>query len=120
AETIACLTSIFARVKQAYEAIKDSAPLSAAAAAESPRTPETQPVVTTTPPAPPVANSGAPTAPSSISPTQEAPVNAATDAAGDNGYHLAQNDAQLAKINFQEAMSRYQNGDIAGATELFS
>lgn len=123
AETIACLSSIFARVKQAYEAIKDSAPLSAAAPAEAPRNRETSPVVTTASNAPPpVVNSPAPATPTAtppVSPVQEAPVNDATPVAAD-GYHPTQNDAQLAKINFQEAMTRYQNGDIAGATELFS
>jgi Flp pilus assembly protein TadD len=122
AETIACLTSIFARVKQAYEAVKDRAPLSAAAASETAHYQETPPDAAAMPsPPPPTVKTSTPTPPDAAPPSPvEAPANGESAAAEDDVYESSQNDPQLAEINFQEAMVRYQNGDLVGATELFS
>ena len=127
AETIACLTSIFARVQQAYEAIKDHAPaISATANTEvNGRAGATSSTTPSAPP-PPVNQS---TAPTTAPATQSDSAHAEANHGAGNGASVAEeaqvnepgtHDPELAKINFQQAMGRYQSGDVAGAMELFN
>jgi len=121
AKTIACLGSIFARIRQAYEAIKDRAPLAGEATAEAAPARKTQPAPAAAPP-PPVVNSTTQAA-AAVSPTASSGKAQSTEtkvAAEAERRESVFNAPQCAEINYQGAVARYEAGDIPGAIEYLN
>ncbi len=121
AETIACLSNIFARIRKAYETLNErSAPVTEAAGAAAGPAHKTAPPTTQTAsaPAPPAAddfrgrevknNAQAP-------PSSEPPASATASQANPE-----LDPVRLAEVNFQEAMARYESNDLMGALTCFS
>jgi tetratricopeptide (TPR) repeat protein len=120
AETIACLGNIFARVRQAYEKLKDRAPQPAEAPAEAVNHGEVSRSTAPASAAPPPATAPATTQAATAAAASSAPA-AATGATVEAAPPEPEQDkARLAEINYQEGLARYQSGDIVSATELLS
>lgn len=116
AEMIACLGNIFARVRQAYEMVKDRAPQVSELVPEPPPR-ESHSTSTSTPPPPIVNTPPAAAATGSAAPSSETQANTPRPAPEPEPPPPERSPLEIAEMNFQEALSRYQSGDLVGAIQ---
>jgi tetratricopeptide (TPR) repeat protein len=123
AETIACLSNIFARIRKAYETLSERpAPVTETTGSGRETSPprETAPPTTQTASAPSPQAAGDFRGGEEVNGAQSPPPSEPQATVTTTQANSELDKVRLAEVNFQEAMARYENNDPIGALTCFS